>query len=179
MWNRNGIFVKILKVSLVFKLQTAIGSGNILYSFKGNYLAYCKQCIWNTTFEFAVVLKPNPCIHIFKYYATFFISHLCIFTNLFCCTHKKPYTCPWKTLKSTQFKSLSQTSFFVCQEPGVSFLAANNYSVPVDKDINPCCSPFRFVFRNSMGILGENFPFGLSLEFPELTVQTSICLSYS
>ena len=60
-------------------------------------------------------------------------------------------------LKSTHFKSLSQTSFFFCQESGVSFLAASSYSVPVDKGVNPCCFPFRFVYKILWGLQGKTF----------------------
>lgn len=90
---------------------------------------------------------------------------------------------PLKGFKSTQLQSLTWTSFFFshCLESEISFPAANNYSVPVHKDVNPCCSPFRFVFKNSLRTSVENLPFSLYLEFPGPVVQTSasIRLSYS
>lgn len=63
----------------------------------------------------------------------------------------KPFDLPLKAFKSTQPQTLSWTLFFFvyCQESEVSFPAASDYFVPVHKDENPCCSPFRFVLENS------------------------------
>lgn len=147
----------------------------LLYSFLGNYLTCCKQCIWLMFRHHSSLQKhskkPNTSVYIFSSPNQHFSFPTSAFPQIFSMVHIKILYLPLKDLKSTQFKSLSWTSFFFCQESGVSFLAANNYSIPADKEVNLCCCPFRFVFKNSMGTSGENSPFSLSLEFPQFRHQ--------